>query len=585
MSNFDNRRPQFGDEGMNNRPHRNGRDKNKHKGPAGSRHPQDGAPKHNRHGGSYRGPHHFEGKRRKFEDFDHQGPKKQFVPPRGFDTEQGSRPQKGFGPNSRPRYTSREDFEGPFDRFASRPQGRPQEGPKGPARNNENPFGGDPFERRRQKFAPEFNEGRPHGFREGGPDRMNGRPKQRDGFGGGRGPHGSRGQGNPPQGRGSFGCSQGPRGERPGRDGDSRREPRRGFNNRGGRNRDSRPGFDGRQGARHSGPRGGFDNRGPRGPRGGQQDDFRQMRRERFNRKIEEIAGDLRGLRPDDDITGQEIPGFVRAQLRSLQPENAERVSKHLAMTLRHLAQDPTKALKHALKAVETAGRIAPVREAAGVTAYEAGEYKTALSELRTHRRMSGADDHIALIADSLRGVGKPEKAIELLEEALQENPSHEQKVNLSIVLSGAHGDLEDYDQAKKALEIPELDKTVAFPYSPRLFRAYAEVLEELDQQDEAQQWHEAATKAEDALGLVPGDSDIVDLLDDDEDEEEIPPNAAADAVAGKPLQREEDSDDEEDSENEDDTGSDDTDSSEEDDDEGDDSSEEEPEETDTKGK
>ncbi len=42
------------------------------------------------------------------------------------------------------------------------------------------------------------------------------------------------------------------------------------------------------------------------------------------------------------------------------------------------------------------------------------GDFALALRELRTYRRISGKDDQIALMFDSERGVGRPERALEL---------------------------------------------------------------------------------------------------------------------------------------------------------------------------
>ena len=50
--------------------------------------------------------------------------------------------------------------------------------------------------------------------------------------------------------------------------------------------------------------------------------------------------------------------------------------------------------------------------------------------------------------------------------------------------MSGARLDLGQTDAALAELEIPELDPTTAYSYSPALFDAYATVLEELGRDD-----------------------------------------------------------------------------------------------------
>ena len=46
------------------------------------------------------------------------------------------------------------------------------------------------------------------------------------------------------------------------------------------------------------------------------------------------------------------------------------------------------------------ASRIPAVREAVGLAAYHAGEWQTAIAELRTYHRMTGRRSHLAVLAD-----------------------------------------------------------------------------------------------------------------------------------------------------------------------------------------
>ena len=86
-------------------------------------------------------------------------------------------------------------------------------------------------------------------------------------------------------------------------------------------------------------------------------------------------------------------------------------VAKHLVAAGGLLDLDPERAHEHAKAAMARAGRVAVVREALGIAAYYVENYDEAVRELRTHRRISGSNDNIALIADAERGRGKPEKA------------------------------------------------------------------------------------------------------------------------------------------------------------------------------
>ncbi len=204
---------------------------------------------------------------------------------------------------------------------------------------------------------------------------------------------------------------------------------------------------------------------------------------------------------------------------------------------------NPELANEHAVAAVHRAGRIAIVRETAGITAYTLGDFATALRELRTYRRISGLDDQIALIVDSERGMGRPDRALEEARSVKASELEPEVRVALAIAKSGARLDQGELDLALGELEIPEADPDRAFEWSPDLFTARAVVLEELGRDEEAQFWYERADAASDALIEANGGEEffIDDLLDEeeevvagsaDEDEEEAVAEQAEEADA-----------------------------------------------------
>lgn len=195
-------------------------------------------------------------------------------------------------------------------------------------------------------------------------------------------------------------------------------------------------------------------------------------------------------------------PG-VRRDLLSLDKSNAEAVARHLVMAARLLEEDPELALEHARAARQRAGRIAVVRETAGVTAYHAGEWAEALSELRTARRMSGGHGLLAVMADCERGLGRPERAIELGRSDEARQLSGDEATELRIVVAGARMDLNQYDQAVVTLQTSELDPARVGPASARLFYAYADALLAADRADEALQWFLNSAAAD-----VEGDTD-----------------------------------------------------------------------------
>ena len=225
------------------------------------------------------------------------------------------------------------------------------------------------------------------------------------------------------------------------------------------------------------------------------------------------------------DVTPQDLASAARNELKTLSKENAEQVARHLAMAARLIDDDPQLAHQHALAASRSAGRIAVVRETVAITAYAIGDFALAVRELRTFRRISGRDDQIALLVDSERGVGRPDRALEVGRAVDRTALPVEVRVELAIAMSGARLDLGENERALQELDIPELDPDRAFSWSPGLFAARAAVLEELGRLDEAAQWQRRAEIAEDVIGTRDVDSETLLIEETDEvelDDDEI---------------------------------------------------------------
>jgi hypothetical protein len=204
--------------------------------------------------------------------------------------------------------------------------------------------------------------------------------------------------------------------------------------------------------------------------------------------------------------------------VRNLEERSALWVAKHLVMAGRLVDDDPELAFQHALAASRRGGRLAAVREAVGVTAYAAGHYGEALREFRTFRRISGSNVHLPVMADCERGLGRPDRALDLARSEEAASLDAAGKAELAMVVSGARTDLGQLDAAVAALEIPQLDLQRAFSFSPRLFRAYADALDAVGRSSESGKWRRQAGVAERALGLDDElEPDIIDLGEDDE--------------------------------------------------------------------
>ncbi len=214
-------------------------------------------------------------------------------------------------------------------------------------------------------------------------------------------------------------------------------------------------------------------------------------------------------------------------------------------MAAKLIDEDSVLAHEHALAASRRAGRIAIVRETLGITAYATGDFALALRELRTFRRISGKEDQIALMVDSERGVGRPDRALEAGRAVDRSSLPVEVRVALAIAMSGARLDRGETELALGELEIPELDPDRAFSWSPALFAARAAVLEDLGRNEEAEFWAQRAEVALEALGLdEEGDEELI--VEDSLIEGEFPEESEDESAASEDAApAEEPSDDE----------------------------------------
>ena len=195
-------------------------------------------------------------------------------------------------------------------------------------------------------------------------------------------------------------------------------------------------------------------------------------------------------------------------------------------MAGRLMDDDPAQALAHARAARALAGRVGAVREANGLVAYTAGEWSEALSELRAARRMTGEPDHLAVMADCERALGRPDRALLVVDDPQAKGLAPGTRVELMIVASGARRDMGQPEAAVAGLEVPALEGPVR-AWTARLRYAYADALLEAGREDDARQWFARAaevdelqeTDAEERLleldGMV-----LEDLLEDEEGSE-----------------------------------------------------------------
>ncbi len=176
----------------------------------------------------------------------------------------------------------------------------------------------------------------------------------------------------------------------------------------------------------------------------------------------------------------------MRRDLRGLSKEGADWVAAHLVAAGALADEEPELAWRHARAARARGGRIGVVRETVGLVAYRAGEWAEAIGELRAARRMGGGPGHLAVMADSERALGHPERAIELSRSTEADDLDPEAATELQIVVAGARADLGQVDAALAQVERLGLDKAEAHP---RLAYAYADLLLKAGRREEALGW------------------------------------------------------------------------------------------------
>ena len=305
------------------------------------------------------------------------------------------------------------------------------------------------------------------------------------------------------------------------RDSDDRGYRRNDRDDRGGRggygrnDRDDRGGRGGYNRNDRDDRRGGYqrNDRQDRGGRGGQDrgDRFQKHgadRKEQEGSTAEYISRDPNEPGIPAGVSANELDKLALRSLSTLSGNNKDIVARHLVMAGQLIDIDPELAYRHAQAAVTRAGRVDVVREAAALTAYASGRYEEALREVRAVRRMRGDDSLRAVEADSERGLGRPEKAVEIIDQTSTEGMELSEQVELVLVSSGARADL---GQSDVGLVIVD-DALAAMPEDSdpfllsRLMSVKADRLRELGRTDEADLVEAEIPELEEE------DADIVDL-------------------------------------------------------------------------
>ncbi|OBJ58751.1 hypothetical protein A9W95_11525 [Mycobacterium sp. 1423905.2] len=210
-------------------------------------------------------------------------------------------------------------------------------------------------------------------------------------------------------------------------------------------------------------------------------------------------------------MDARQLAPEVRRELSTLDRATADAVARHLVAAGELIDEDPQTALGHARAARARASRIAAVREAVGIAAYHVGDWAQALAELRAARRMGSKSQLLALIADCERGLGRPERAIELARGPEAAQLSGDDADELRMVAAGARADLGQLEQALTVLSTPQLDPTRTGSTAARLFYAYADTLLALGRTNEALDWF-LRSAAADVEGVTDAEDRVSEL-------------------------------------------------------------------------
>jgi tetratricopeptide (TPR) repeat protein len=197
----------------------------------------------------------------------------------------------------------------------------------------------------------------------------------------------------------------------------------------------------------------------------------------------------------------------VRAELRTLPGDLADAVARRLVAA--DLAADPEQAYEYAQAARRLAARVGVVREACGIAAYRAGQWADALAELRTARRLTGRGSYLPMMADCERALGRPDRALAIINDPGVPKLGRAVQIELRIVESGIRRDEGRPAAGVVALQVPELTDGRPWPWSARLFYAYADALLEAGRRQEALDWFGRAAAADDQ-----GETDAADRFE-----------------------------------------------------------------------
>ncbi len=199
-----------------------------------------------------------------------------------------------------------------------------------------------------------------------------------------------------------------------------------------------------------------------------------------------------------------------KERLRGLSKEHAENIGLHMLAAYALEEDDPQLAMEHAQWVARQASRVDVSRETLAFIAYRQGNYKLALREFRTAYRMNGYGDYIPFMADCERGLGNPQKAVDIALSDDAKRLQGEAKAELFLVYAGALADLDLFDKAVEIVHTIAHAQGVGGAYRMRAVQAEQNFLELAGRQAEAD-------KLDDLLDRLEAQYADADELDEDD--------------------------------------------------------------------
>jgi tetratricopeptide (TPR) repeat protein len=196
-------------------------------------------------------------------------------------------------------------------------------------------------------------------------------------------------------------------------------------------------------------------------------------------------GGKPRGTAPRAATLPRDVLDEVRRATKPTAQQDAiSRLSRAIELLERG---DPGAAAAEAEKAKRASPRSFSVREVLGLAYYGQGRWREALTELKAYRRLSGRVDQNHVMADCLRGLGRPAEAVPLADEVLRAKKlPNEVKAEAVVVAASALADQGRYAEALAYLGRARTREDVSEPYTLRLWYVKADILERAGRGDDA---------------------------------------------------------------------------------------------------